>query len=102
MNEHKIKINFRIGQLSPENQLVIVRLVNHLASSGEKYRENAIERIKEINKENCLTFFEDEDFEEDEYMKMEKARYGVGMTEEEIEEELEFDEEVTKKLKENN
>tara|TARA_R100000482_G_scaffold116694_1_gene59954 strand:+ start:433 stop:621 length:189 start_codon:yes stop_codon:yes gene_type:complete len=61
MNEHKIKINFRIGELSPENQLVIVRLVNHLASSGEKYRENAIERIKEINKENCLTFFEDID-----------------------------------------
>ena len=59
MNEHKIKINFRIDQLSPENQLVIVRLVNHLASSPEKYRENAIERIKEINKENCLTFFED-------------------------------------------
>jgi hypothetical protein len=102
MNEHKIKINFRIGQLSPENQLVIVRLVNHLASSPEKYRENAIERIKEINKENCLTFFEDEDFEEDEYMKMEKARYGVGMTEKEIEEELEFDEEVSKKLKEIN
>ena len=99
MNEHKIKINFRIGQLSPENQLVIVRLVNHLASSPEKYRENAIKRIKEINKENCLTFFEDEDFEQDEFMKMEKARYGVGMTEKEIEEELEFEEEVSKKMK---
>ena len=60
MNEHKIKINFRIGQLSPENQLVIVRLVNHLASSGERYRENAIERIKKIYVENCLTFFEKE------------------------------------------
>ena len=34
-------------------------------------------------------------------MKMEKARYGVGMTEKEIEQELEFDEEVTKKLKDN-
>ena len=102
MNEHKIKINFRIGQLSPENQLVIVRLVNHLASSGERYRENAIERIKKINVENCLNFFEDEDFEEDNFMKMEKARYGVGMTEKEIEEELEFDEEITKKLKEIN
>ena len=102
MNEHKIKINFRIGQLSPENQLVIVRLVNHLASSGERYRENAIERIKKINVENCLNFFEDEDFEEDNFMKMEKARYGVGMTEKEIEEELEFDEEVTQKLKESN
>ena len=43
-----------------------------------------------------------EDFEEDNFMKMEKARYGVGMTEKEIEEELEFDEEVTQKLKESN
>ena len=59
MNEHIMKVPFNIDKLSPENQLVIVRLVNHLASSGEKYRENAIERIKEINKENCLTFFED-------------------------------------------
>ena len=100
MNEHTIKVPIRLEQLSPENQLVIVRLVNHLASSGERYRENAIERIKKINVENCLNFFEDEDFEEDEYMKMEKARYGVGMTEKEIEEELKFDEEVTKKLKE--
>ena len=58
MSEFNIKINCRIEQLSPENQLVIVRLVNHLASSPEKYRENAIKRIKEINKENCLTFFD--------------------------------------------
>jgi len=100
MSEFNIKINCRIEQLSPENQLVIVRLVNHLASSGEKYRENAIKRIQEINAENCLTFFEDEDFEEDNYMKMEKLRYGVGMTEKEIEEKLEFEEEVSKKLKE--
>ena len=61
MSEFNIKINCRIEQLSPENQLVIVRLVNHLASSGERYRENAIERIKKINVENCLTFFEDLD-----------------------------------------
>ena len=31
-----------------------------------------------------------------------QTRYGVGMTEKEIEEELEFDEEITKKLKEIN
>jgi len=102
MNEHTIKVPIRLEQLSPENQLVIVRLVNHLASSGERYREDAIERIKKNNVENCLTFFEGEDFEEDNYMKMEKARYGVGMTEKEIEEELKFDEEITKKLKEIN
>ena len=102
MNEHTIKINFRIDELLEEHQLVIVRLVNHLASSGDLYKDNVIKRLDDITLENCLTFFEDEDFEEDEYMKMEKARYGVGMTEKEIEEELEFDEEITKKLKEIN
>ena len=61
MNEHKIKINFRIDQLSPENQLVIVRLVNHLASSGDKYKDNVIKRLDDITLENCLTFFEDLD-----------------------------------------
>ena len=100
MNEHTIKINFRIDELLEEHQLVIVRLVNHLASSGDKYKDNVIKRLDDITLENCLTFFEDDDFIEDNYMKMEKARYGVGKTEKEIEEELEFDEEITKKLKE--
>lgn len=61
MSEFNIKINCRIEELIEEDQLVIVRLVNHLASSGERYRENAIKRIKKINVENCLTFFEDLD-----------------------------------------
>ena len=99
MNEHIMKVPFNIDRLSPENQLVIVRLVNHLASSGEGYRENVIERIEKINNENCMTFFEDDDFIEDNYMKIEKGRYGVGKTAKEIEEELEFEEEVGKKLK---
>ena len=99
MSEFNIKINCSIEKLSPENQLVIVRLVNHLASSGELYREDVIERLKKINNENCMTFFEDDDFIEDNYMKVEKARYGVGKTEKEIKEELEFEEEVSKKLK---
>ena len=99
MNEHIMKIPFHIDKLSPENQLVIVRLVNHINSSGELYREDVIERLKKINEENCMTFFEDDDFIEDDYMKMEKARYGVGKTEKEIKEELEFEEEVSKKLK---
>ena len=46
-----------------------------------------------------MTFFEDDDFIEDNYMKIEKGRYGVGKTAKEIEEELEFEEEVGKKLK---
>ena len=98
MNEHVIKIPCRISELLPEHQVVIIRLINHLASSGDKYKDNVIKRLDNITLENCLTFFEDEDFEEDNFMKMEKARYGVGMTEKEIEQELEFDEEVTKKL----
>ena len=49
MSEFNIKINCSIEKLSPENQLVIVRLVNHLASSGELYREDVIERLKKIN-----------------------------------------------------
>ena len=99
MNEHIMKVPFNIDKLSPENQLVIVRLVNHINSSGELYREDVIERLKKINEENCMTFFEDDDFIEDNYMKIEKGRYGVGKTAKEIEEELEFEEEVSKKLK---
>ena len=59
MNEHTMKVPFHIDKLSPENQLVIVNLVNHLNSSGELYRENVINRLKEINKENCMTFLKD-------------------------------------------
>jgi len=99
MNEHIMKVPFHIDKLSPENQLVIVNLVNHINSSGELYREDVIKRLKKINEENCMTFFENDDFIEDNYMKMEKARYGVGKTAKEIEEELEFEEEVDKKLK---
>ena len=60
--------------------------------------------LRDINgaKVGQVTFttdLEDEDFEEDNYMKMEKARYGVGKTEKEIKEELEFEEEVSKKMK---
>ena len=99
MNEHIMKVPFHIDKLSPENQLVMVNLVNHINSSGELYREDVIKRLKKINEENCMTFFENDDFIEDDFMKMEKARYGVGKTAKEIEEELEFEEEVDKKLK---
>ena len=50
MNEHTMKVPFHIDKLSPENQLVIVRLVNHINSSGEGYRENVIERIEKLIK----------------------------------------------------
>ena len=62
MNEHIMKVPFHIDKLSPENQLVIVNLVNHINSSGELYREDVIKRLKKINEENCMTFFEDDDY----------------------------------------
>ena len=61
MNEHTIKINFRIGELLEEHQLVIVRLVNHLASSGDLYKDNVIKRLDDITLENCMTFINDID-----------------------------------------
>ena len=60
MHQHKIKINFRIDDLLEEHQLVVVRLVNHIASSGDKYKDNVIKRLDDITLENCLTFFEKE------------------------------------------
>jgi len=61
MNKHKIKINFRINELLEEHQLVIIRLVNHLASSGDLYKDNVIKRLDDITLENCLTFIKDID-----------------------------------------
>ena len=61
MNEHTIKINFRINELLEEHQLVIVRLVNHLASSGDLYKNNVIKRLDDITLENCMTFIKDID-----------------------------------------
>lgn len=52
MSEHKISVACRINELSEEDQLVIVRLVNHLASMPYEYQENAIGRIKDISQEN--------------------------------------------------
>ena len=52
MSEHKISIRCRINELMEEDQLAIVRLVNHLASMPYKYQENAIDRIKDISIEN--------------------------------------------------
>ena len=42
MNEHIIKIPCRISELLPEHQVVIIRLINHLASSGDLYGQRTI------------------------------------------------------------
>ena len=57
MSEFNIKINCRIEELMEEYQLIIVRLVNHLASQNDVYREHAMDRIKKISEEN--PYFDD-------------------------------------------
>ncbi len=61
MNEHTIKIPCRISELLPEHQVVIIRLINHLASSGDLYKDNVIKRLDDMTLENCMTFIKDID-----------------------------------------
>tara|TARA_A100001391_G_scaffold188384_1_gene158928 strand:- start:420 stop:605 length:186 start_codon:yes stop_codon:yes gene_type:complete len=61
MNEHIMKVPFNLDKLLPEHQLVIIRLVNHLASSGDLYKDNVIKRLDDITLENCMTFLKDID-----------------------------------------
>ena len=49
---HTITTNLRLEELPPENQLIIVRLVNHLASLPGSYQENACKRLEKISHEN--------------------------------------------------
>ena len=50
--EYTISLNCRIDQLTPEHQITIVRLVNHLASLPYEYKQNAMFRILKITEEN--------------------------------------------------
>jgi len=43
-----LETNFRLEELSEENQLAIVRLVNHMASESSEWRETCIKKIQEI------------------------------------------------------
>ena len=45
MSEFNIKTNCRIEELTEEEQLIIVRLVNHLASHGGDYRTASFESL---------------------------------------------------------
>jgi Ran GTPase-activating protein (RanGAP) involved in mRNA processing and transport len=49
---HTITTNLRLEELPPEHQLIIVRLVNHLASLPGSYQENACKRLEKISREN--------------------------------------------------
>ena len=50
--EYTISLNCRIDQLTPEHQITIVRLVNHLASLPYEYKQHAMFRILKITEEN--------------------------------------------------
>jgi|DEB0MinimDraft_3_1074331.scaffolds.fasta_scaffold335304_2 hypothetical protein len=53
MAQYDIKTNSRIEELTEEEQLIIVRLVNHLASFPDtSYQDFAFKRLEEITREN--------------------------------------------------
>jgi len=53
--EHTISLNCRINDLTPEHQITVVRLVNHLASLPYEYTQHAMYRILKITEENPYT-----------------------------------------------
>ena len=50
--KHTITLNCRINQLPEEYQVIIIRLINHLASHTYAYQEHAMKRIEKIQREN--------------------------------------------------
>lgn len=49
---HLIVMQHRLGELIPEYQVTIIRLINHLASHNHTYRQHAMKRIEKISNEN--------------------------------------------------
>ena len=53
MADFNIKLNCRIEELQEEDQLIIVRLINHLASMrGTSYQDFALKQLKNISEQN--------------------------------------------------
>jgi len=51
--DYSIKTSCRIEELQEEDQLIIVRLVNHLASMrGTSYQDFAFKKLQEISIQN--------------------------------------------------
>ena len=46
---HDISMSCRIDELSEEHQVTIIRLVNHLASMPDGYRQHAMKRVEKIS-----------------------------------------------------
>ena len=49
---HLIVMQHRLSELMPEYQVTIIRLINHLASHNDLYRQHAMKRIEAISNEN--------------------------------------------------
>ena len=49
---HTITTAMRLEELTPEHQLIIAGLVNHLASLPGSYQTNACKRLEKISREN--------------------------------------------------
>jgi len=68
----------RMDQLTISEQLIIFRLINHLASQPNDYRNHAFQRLKEISEENPWvseiqgfdkkTFLENHPINQEEYL----------------------------------
>ena len=52
MDNYQINLNCRIKELTPEFQIKIIRLINHLASHTYEYQVHAMNRIEKISIEN--------------------------------------------------
>ena len=55
--KHTIAMNCRINELSKYHQVIIVHLINHLASHSYIYQVHAMDRIEKIAYEN--PYFDD-------------------------------------------
>ena len=50
--KHIIAMNCRINELTEQHQVILVHLINHLASHTYEYQVHAMNRIEKISNEN--------------------------------------------------
>ena len=50
--KHIIAMNCRINELTEQHQVILVHLINHLASHTYEYQVHAMNRIEKISGEN--------------------------------------------------
>ena len=49
---HVITLNNRLSELSPSHQIVMINLINHLASMPDEYKADVMERLFKLSVEN--------------------------------------------------